>query len=236
MKAYVHTRAVGRLALTCGIMVATIGTGLSQQTDIPRGTLSVDRDLVRVGTRSNLDWNIEYPAAIKDIVDVDPTGTIKPKKTLRMRVRTLGVAFQSGWTLLPLDAYWSLNNGSWENFFYGTGNDVNPSSVLINKKVKKNDTIDFGARGWGGSSWLPFSHTRENTQYVTVLGKGSTAPSFAPAYDQGSVTSFLRPYIDKNGRINIGEQDLIILWEASTAKPGTTYFDMQDLVVLVSFE
>lgn len=93
MKAYVHTRAVGRLALTCGIMVATIGTGLSQQTDIPRGTLSVDRDLVRVGTRSNLDWNIEYPAAIKDIVDVDPTGTIKPKKTLRMRVPHPGSGF-----------------------------------------------------------------------------------------------------------------------------------------------
>lgn len=32
------------------------------------------------------------------------------------------------------------------------------------------------------------------------------------------------------------KKDLIILWEASTAKPGTTYFDMQDLVVLVSFE
>lgn len=232
----VHTRAVGRLALTCGMMAATLGTGLSQQTNIPRGTLGVDRDQVRVGTRSNLNWNIEYPAAIVDIVDVNPTGTIKPKKNLKMRVRVIGVAFQSGSTLLPLDAYWSQNNGSWTNFFYGTGPSVNPSSVLIDRSVKKNDSIDFGARGWGGSSWLPFNHTRNTTQYVTVLGKGSSAPSFAPAYNQGSVTSFLRPYIDSRGKINIGERDLIILWEASTAKPGSTFFDMQDLVVLVSFE
>jgi len=236
MKANAHTRAVCRLALTCGIMAASIGTGLSQQSDIPRGTLGVDRDLVRVGSRSSLNWNIEYPAAIIDIVEVNPTGTIKPKKNLKMRVRVLGVAFQSGQTLLPIDASWSLNSGSWSSFFYGTSTAVNSSSVLIDRNVRKDDRIDFGARGWSGNGWLPFNHTRQTTQYVTVLGKGSSAPSYAPAYNQGSVTSFLRPYIDNRGKINIGDRDLIILWEASTARPGTTFFDMQDLVVLVSFE
>lgn len=52
MKANVHIRAVGRLTLTCGILAATIAAALSQQTDIPRGTLSVDRDLIRVVARS----------------------------------------------------------------------------------------------------------------------------------------------------------------------------------------
>ncbi|MEP2775971.1 MAG: hypothetical protein ABJQ29_14025 [Luteolibacter sp.] len=235
MKASMHSRAVGLLTLTLGSLVISASTGLSQ-IDVPRGTLNVDKQLVRVGSRSNLDWNIEYPTVIKDIVTVEPTGTIVPKKTLDMRVRVLGVAFQSGSTLLPLDAYCSFNNGSWEKFFYGTGPTVVSSAILIDKKVKKTDRIDFGARGWGGSSWLPFNHTRETTKYVTVLGKGSSAPSYAPAYNQGSVTSFLRPYIDSSGKINIGERDLIILWESSTAAPGTTYFDMQDLVVLVSFE
>ncbi len=210
-------------------------TAAHAQTNVPRGTLTVDRDLVRVGIRSNLAWQIEYPAAIKDIVDVGSTGTIIPKKSLKMRVRVIGVAFQSGSNLLPLDAYWSLNNGSWTNFFYGTAPSVNSSAVLVDKVVKTNDRIDFGARGWNGS-WLPFNHTRTSTQYVVVLGKGSKAPSYAPAYNQASVTSFLKPYIDAGGRINIGDKDLIILWEASTAAPGTTYFDMQDLVVLVSFE
>jgi len=217
-------------------MAASLGTGHSQQNTVPRGTLDVDKTLVRVGTRSNLTWNIEYPAAITDIVDVNPTGTIKTKKTLRMKVRVLGVAFQSGNTLLPLDAYWGLNGGSWQNLFYGTGPTVNPNSVLVDKTVKKDESVDFGARGWGGSSWLPFNHTRTQTKYVIVLGKGSKAPTYAPAYNQNSVTSFLKPYIDSAGKINIGDRDLIILWEASTASPGSIYFDMQDLVVLVSFE
>ncbi|MDP4624144.1 MAG: hypothetical protein NWT08_03285 [Akkermansiaceae bacterium] len=235
MKASVHTRAVGLLTLTLGSLAISTITGHSQ-TDVPRGSLSVDKDLVRVGTRSNLEWNIEFPTAIKDIVTVEETGTIVPKTNLKMRVRVLGVAFQSGSTLLPLDAYYSMNNGSWEKFFYGTGPTVNSSSVLIDKTVKKSDRIDFGARGWGGSSWLPFNHTRATTKYVTVLGNGSSAPSYAPAYNQNSVTSFLRPYINSAGKITIGERDLIILWESSTASPGSTYFDMQDLVVLVSFE
>ncbi len=236
MKTSVHTRALSVLALTLGTLSVSLGTGYSQQTDIPSGTLSVDKDLVRIGARSNLGWNIEYPAVIAEIVDVDPTGTIKPKKSLKMKVRVLGVAFQAGNTLLPLDAYWSYNGGSWTNFYYGTSLLVNPSSVLINKNVKRNDTVDFGARGWGGNSWLPFNHTKTSSQHVVVLGKGSRAPSYAPAYNQDSVTSFLRPYIDSAGRINIGEKDLIVLWESSTANPGSIYFDMQDLVVLVSFE
>jgi len=235
MKPSVHPRALGRLALSLLAGAVSI-TAAHAQSDVPRGTLTVDRDLVRVGTRSSLAWQIEYPAAIKDIVDVGGTGTIVPKKNLRMRVRVIGVAFQSGSNLLPLDAYWSVNEGAWANFFYGTGQAVNSSAVVVDKTVKNKDRIDFGARGWASGSWLPFNHTRSSTQYVVVLGKGSKAPSYAPAYNQTSVSNFLKPYVDAGGRINIGDKDLIILWEASTAKPGTTYFDMQDLVVLVSFE
>lgn len=35
--------------------------------------------------------------------------------------------------------------------------------------VKQSERIDFGARGWGGSSWLPFNDTRQATKYVIVL-------------------------------------------------------------------
>ncbi|MGB6220235.1 hypothetical protein [Haloferula sp.] len=203
--------------------------------DIPTGTLNVDRNMVRTGVNSQLNWNIQYPSGVTEIIDIVPPSTIVPKKNVRMKVRVLGVAFQSGRNLLPLDAYWSKNNSAWQRFFYDTGNNVNPGRVLINQKVEKNDRIDFGARGWSGG-WLPFHHTRKTDPYLIVLKNGDRAPDYAPAYNQGSVTSFLRPYIDSSGRISIGDRDLIILWEASTAKPGTTYFDMQDLVVLLTFE
>lgn len=49
MKANVHTRAVGRLALACGHMAAAALPAMAQD-DVPREAPGVDRDLFRVGT------------------------------------------------------------------------------------------------------------------------------------------------------------------------------------------
>lgn len=236
-----NTTTPPRGGRTCGRLLA-LGYGLfitsatASDSQVPRGTLNVDRELVRTGTSSQLDWKIEYPTPqVVDIVDVLPPQRIVPKKDVTMKVRVLGVAFQSGSKQLPLDGYYSLNGSSWERFFYGDRDDVEPGKVLLEKRVGKGTYIDFGARGWN-RRWLPFHHTRTDDPYVIVLKNGDRAPDYAPAYDQGSVVSFLKPYIDKGGNIRIGERDLIVLWEASTSKPGSRYFDMQDLVILVTFE
>jgi hypothetical protein len=56
---------------------------------IPRGSLSVDSAMVRVGTQSNLTWQIKYPEKVTDIIEVTPI-TITSKEELKMRVRVLG--------------------------------------------------------------------------------------------------------------------------------------------------
>jgi hypothetical protein len=200
---------------------------------VPTGSLNVDRNLVRAGTLSRLNWEINVPTTTP--VDIEPDGTIVPKKKTKMRVRTLGVAFQSGNTLLPIAAYWSKNGGSWKSFFYDKGNKVDPTKVLVNKTVKKGDRINFGSRG-RMNDWLPFHSTGNYDQYVTVLKDGDTPPDYAPAYNQGDIVSFMRPYIDASGKVNIGPRDVIVLFENSTSRPGSQYFDMQDIVLLVTFE
>ena len=225
----------GRLLTSIFGLLLVATAAQAQSDDTPHGTLNVDRNMVRTGISSQLDWNITYPTGITEIIEIIPPSTIVPKKNVTMKVRVLGVAFQSGNKLLPLDAYWSKNNSSWDRFFYGTGPTVVASDVLIEEQVNKGDHIDFGARGWSGR-WLPFHHTRNTDPYLVVLKNGDSAPDYAPAYNQSSVTNFLKPYIDSGGKVTIGERDLIILWEASTAKTGSTYFDMQDLVVLLTFE
>ncbi len=219
----------GLLASMC-LVVSASAAG------IPTGKLNVDRSLVRAGVKSNLDWQIQYPTIVTDLVSVTSTGTIIPKIPMKMRVRTLGVAFQSGSTLLPIEGNWSKNGGAWTKFFYGTGLSVVPTNILVDTTVAANDRIAFGARGWSGSSWFPFHDTTKTDKYVIVLKNGDSAPSYAPAYNQTSTKGFLSPYIDSTGKIKIGSRDLILLWECSNAAPGTTYFDMQDLVVLVTFE
>ena len=60
---------------------------------IPKGTLTVDQSLIRVGAQSQLRWQIEYPSRNTDHVDVGAPWILVPKKDLRMRVRLLGSSF-----------------------------------------------------------------------------------------------------------------------------------------------
>ncbi len=200
--------------------------------EIPVGKLDVDRALVRVGTRSNLNWEITYPQRLVETNLITTT-------TVKMRVRALGVAFQSGSTLLPFEGSWTKNSSAWTVFFRGKGPSVVPTNVLVDTVMNPGDQVRFRARGGAnatGTSWFPFRQTNNSDAYAVVLKNGDTPPAYAPAYSQGSVKSFMTPYLDSAGRIKIGPQDLIILFEGSTAAPGTAMFDMQDLVLLVSFE
>ncbi len=221
-------------------LAAAVSSAFASTDDVPKGTLEIDRSLVRVGAHSQLGWQINYPSTsqspVTDVVDVTDTGTIIPKGNLKMRVRVLGVAFQSGNTLLPIEASWSKNSSNFGRFFYGNANHADPTEVLIETTVEKNEKIHFRARGRTGSNWNPFHSTASMDPHVVVVKNGDKAPNHAPAYNQGSVRSFLSTHIDGKGRVKIGPRDLIVLWECSTDAPGTTNFDMQDLVVLVTFE
>jgi hypothetical protein len=218
--------AIGLIASLCSFQSAVASD------PAPTGKLNIDRSLVRVGTSSQLDWDIQYP--------IPPVGVdLKPTTKVKMRIRTLGVAFQSGPTLHPFEGSWKINSTNWCTFFKGKATDVTATTVLVERIVEKGDTIQFRGRGGKnakGTDWYDWHVSNNNDKYVVVLKNGDAPPSYAPAYNQGTIKSFLSSYIDSSGKIKIEEQDLILLWEGSTAAPGTTYFDMQDLVVLVSFE
>jgi hypothetical protein len=85
-----HTPRGGR-SLVLGIAcLGLIGTAFAQQELIPRGKLTVDKTLVRVGAQSQLQWQIQYPDNVTNIVGIVTPQTIVPKKELQMRVRVIG--------------------------------------------------------------------------------------------------------------------------------------------------
>jgi hypothetical protein len=207
--------------------------------DIPRGTLGVDRTLVRVGTRPQLDWQIAYPATgVTEVVEIVPPNIIKPKAPLKMRVRVLGASFQESiTTFLPVEVQWSKNNSSWTRVFYGSQTDVNPSKVMLETTVTKGDTINFGGRGYRDKSWLPLYNTSAATANLIMLRNGDKVPATTPAFQQGLIESFLTPYLASDRKtVKIGERDLILLMELGQTNPKVSGFDLQDLVILVTFE
>lgn len=226
--------------LMAGILTCLLAIGSSHAADnmVPTGTLTVDRDLLRVGTKSQLSWSINYPAPVTEVIDIVPPNIIKPKKDLKMKVRVLGASFQETVTkFLPVEVMWSKNNGSWTRVFYGYQSAVIPSTVALTANVKKNDTINFGGRGYRDGAWLPLYNTASNTSNLVMLKNGDRVPSTVPALNGLSIESFLKPYMNTTTKkIQIGDRDVIMLMELGQTNTNNSGFDLQDLVVLVTFE
>jgi type II secretory pathway pseudopilin PulG len=80
-------------------------------------------------------------------------------------------------------------------------------------------------------------NSKNDPSFVRTLRNGDPAPNI-PAYGGGgangalSVDAFLRPYIS-NGKMNLGANQVIFLFELYTNTSGSTY-DLQDTVILAT--
>jgi hypothetical protein len=266
--------AIGLLACLCSLQ------SVSAEETIPTGKLDIDRTLVRVGSFSQLDWQIHYKTGITEVLEVVSPNILKPKDDLTMRVRVLGASFQqakdnngggnnydrvdssnpakgSGTTSdgidnateddeirrsnkaydLPVEAVWSINNSSWAKIFSGQQAKINPAKVVLDKKVKAGDIINFGGRGYFDKAWLPLYTTAKSTPNVLMLKNGDSIPATNQAFQQSLFEDFLKPYLAMDGKtVKIGNREFLVLMELGQTDPTRYGFDLQDLAVLVTFE
>jgi len=99
-----HSPRGGRFLLLGTLCLGLAGISFAQE-NIPRGNLSVDKSLVRVGAQSQLQWQIRYNETITSIVEILNPPVISPKETLDLRVRVLA----------PSPARVKSNNGHGNN-------------------------------------------------------------------------------------------------------------------------
>lgn len=202
----------------------------------PTGTLDVNKTWVRTGSKPQLTWNISFPNTEPDI-DITPEDKIIPRKRTMMEVRVVGAGFTSGRTHPDLAVHSRIGgSNSWKRLFQGPDYSVQPSKVLQRQIVEAGTTIDFSARAQSGSSsWYSSRNTLSENDTVIALRDGDKVPNYTPVGQQGTISSFLTQYIDKNNRVTIGPRDVIYLFECYATKPYSGGFDMQDVVLLVSF-
>jgi len=188
--------------------------------------------------KSQLAWEIEYPAPITSVVDIVPPNVIKPKKDMKLKVRVLGASFQETVTsFLPVEVQWSKNGSSWTRIYYGLQTNVLPNVPVLQTTVKAGDTVNFGGRGYRDRAWLPLYNTAQATNNLVMLKNGDRVPTTVPALNGSSIESFLKPYMDTvTKKVKIGDRDLILLMELGQTNTSNSGFDLQDLVVLVTFE
>ena len=119
--------------------LGVIGTAFAQQ-DIPRGKLTVDNTLVRVGAQSQLQWQIQYPDEVTNIVGFVNPQSIAPKQELQMRVRVLG----SGEHTVKTDSGHGNNLDGYDSSNKGSRTGVDESAGLDDeRKVISSSSVDL---------------------------------------------------------------------------------------------
>jgi hypothetical protein len=206
----------------------------------PIGVLSAFPSVVQTGTKPTLTWSIVYPSRVSDLAIITPPGTITiTENNTTVSVQPIGTGVTAcdptqGVESLFVDARLSLNGSSYQQIFYGTQQQINPSWVLYSKKLKKNDKIDFGGRFVKFNQWSPLYTTRSANYQVIALVDGDTPPTSFQLHQSPMLANYLKPYLDASGKVNIGPLSILVLMELGQTNHGLDCFDYQDMALLVT--
>lgn len=213
---------------------------------IPVGSISAFPTIVQTGTHPQVSWDITVPEPVNDVVEIEPPGTLKPKRCVIMDVRVLGASVKRVWTnnwgqvvdweWVPTEARIKYNSGSYDRIFFDTNDDVNPNRIVHSQIVEKDSTVNFGARYVNSNNtWATWYSTTNSDHNVIALMDGDTPPTTTPMYQQPTIESFILPYLDADGKITLGARDVIILMELTHTDRNHGGFDLQDMALLVTF-
>ncbi len=235
---HIHSLLIAALAL----FVSTAPTqGQEESPQIPVGTLSAFPTIVQTGTHPTLTWSVTIPESVEDIIEIQLPGTLVPKRDVIMDVRILGAGVtvsannNAGFNFVPTECQINVDGKGYSQIFYGTNNDVNPNDIVYTKNVKEGETVNFGSRYYYNNKWGTWYSTTNSGNNVVALKNGDTPPTTTPMHYAPTIESFIRPYLDEEGKIKIGPRDVLYLMELTHTDRDHTGFDLQDMAVLVTF-
>jgi len=232
---------------------------------LPVGRLNVSKMLVRTGVKPLLSWEIEYPKTTMDIIDLELEGGVTIKESTLVQIRVVGMGSSNNGHGNNLDGVDVSNpgdgtggangevdlsgsyddevnsasfkmqtgDGAWIELIGGDATKINPNEDLYSWIAKPGETIDFTAQiateaGVGNTvQW-----STENNSAVVGLTTGDQFPSI---YQGAEIGSFLSSYVNEDQTIILGPREIICLFELGSNDPGSESYDMQDLVVVVTF-
>lgn len=174
------------------------------------------------------------PPTCEDRFSVSSNGTIATTGTVSMTAKALGaeITYGAGGPEVQVRAHVSTDGGStWNMLFNGAEIDGGEEQTLYNITSDSQVVVKINGR----YGWL-FNKTytsNDNSGHIEVLRNGDTPPDYDVFDNQESLSVFLKDVIDENGKISIGQYDVIVLGELGSL--GTSTSDFQDAVLLLSF-
>jgi len=127
----------------------------------------------------------------------------------------------------------NVNNGEQQTY---TPDSTYTAGTVIETEATSWKKRRSSLSGDSSSHWRVYMEVDDsNTTNTKVLSNGDTVPNIDGYLDQGDVESFLDGYINEDGTVNLGENQVIILFELGTTNMSSSAADFQDLVILVTF-
>ncbi len=217
------------------LLLASLATP-SMADDIPTGSLTIgnDVDAVVEGSRPQISWEINYPGPP---VDEDLITTTETNVSIQMLGTSIVVKGVKRFTNTEMSF---SNESGWHHVFQGIDTDVNVNQVLVHKSLPENTQIGFRTQketsSGGVSSWRYFEPSDTDNHHVKVLRDGTALPWVGEANSQRQIGDFLAAYLNEaQTHVVLDDNQVIMAVEMGTTSPGDTGYDMQDVIVLLTF-
>ncbi|QQS59550.1 choice-of-anchor D domain-containing protein [Candidatus Peregrinibacteria bacterium] len=175
----------------------------------------------------------EFPA------EINGNGSFTTNADSNMTIRVLGteITYGAGGPDVPVELEARVGNDTY-TIFSGTSVDVAGAEPLVLENVPVGTTAHFK-----GTSYHPYQTTRklysQTTQsgsaLIIVLRNGDSLPNATPYGQQPAISDILSDYINEEGIVTIGNNEVIYLFELGTNSPSSSSADFQDAALLVTF-
>jgi len=161
-------------------------------------------------------------------------GTIETTGSVDVTVKALGSAITYGANGPEVSVRVAMSSDGgqmWADLFSGQDIDGGEQQVIENLPSGTQVLLQVNGRyGWFFNKTYT---SNDDTGHIEVLRNGDTPPDYQPFADQDSLTTFVQDILDENGKISIGEYDVVLLVELGTL--NTVSSDFQDAVILLQF-
>jgi len=172
---------------------------------------------------------------------VSSNGTITTNSSLSVTYTVIGsqLTYGSGGPDVDVTAkYKKSPSNNWSNLFGGDEINGNGGQTSTVTSFSNGTTLNTNFRAYFKQrGWLTYDQTyatNDGSGHVRILRDGDTPPSAAAYGGQTSLKTYLQGILDANGKINIGEHEVLLLAEMGTCT-NCASADFQDAVVKLTF-
>ncbi len=173
-----------------------------------------------------------------DRFSIAEDGLITVRGDLAVTVTVLGseITFGAGGPEINVDLSYKVNGNKWKSLFQGKDVDGGESEVTPEIPAGASFAVNMHGK-YKQRNWLRFQEsytTNDETGHFSVFRNGAPLPNYPAFGGQQELASFLDGYLTEDGKVSIGQYDVLLLGELGASLTGESA-DFQDIVVLLQF-